>query len=356
VKVFDRSGKLVTESRPFVDWWALAWTPSNEVWIAAAEDLGQQTAIFSLDLGGHQRTVFRATGTITLHDISNAGDVLVSFDRGKPRIETVEGSSRVAQARSWRAGGFLSAFSKGHSLLFSSAGDSGGPQGSVYVWPPTEAQPVRISDGVALALAPDGSKALVVSSQAPPKISIVPTGAGQPQVVDIGPVDVVSWAGWLPDGRLVIEVARPGSGPAAYMLSAAGRDPVGLLPAGVTLHGSNLISPDGSRVVAVDALGQFVMCTIATPMCRPVAGTREGDVVSGWAADGQSVLVYQPQPEQVQIERIDVMSGRRSTWKTIRPLHPAVSGLSGLIVSPDGAVAYGYRADASQLYVIKGLK
>ncbi len=27
-----------------------------------------------------------------------------------------------------------------------------------------------------------------------------------------------------------------------------------------------------------------------------------------------------------------------------------------LIVSPDGAVAHLYRADASQLYVIKGLK
>ena len=355
VKIFDRSGKFVTESGSFDDWWALAWTPSNEVWFAATDDSTRQ-AIFGLDLAGHQRTVFRAMNEMTLHDISNEGDVLVSFDRTTPRIEIIEGSGSTPQARSWREGGFLSGFSNSHAVLTNSIGGSGGSQRSVYAWMPTEAQPVRISDGVGMGLSPDGSKALVVSTQGSPRISIVPSGAGQPQVIDIGAVDLVSWAGWLPDGRLVIEVARPGSGPVTYVLSAAGRDPVAVLPAGMTLHGSNLISPDGSHVVAVDAAGQFVVCTIATPGCRPMAGTRDGDFMSGWAADSQSVFVYQPTLEQVQVERLDVVSGRRSAWKTIRPLTAAVSGLSKLIASPDGALAYVYRRDASQLYVIKGLK
>src|SRR4029079_15280438 len=30
VKILDRGGKLVAESRPFLDWWSLAWTPANE--------------------------------------------------------------------------------------------------------------------------------------------------------------------------------------------------------------------------------------------------------------------------------------------------------------------------------------
>jgi eukaryotic-like serine/threonine-protein kinase len=355
VKVFDRSGKFVTESGTFDDWWALAWTPSNEVWFATTEDSGSQT-IFGLDLAGHQRTVFRAMASMTLHDISKAGDVLASFDHGKPRIEIIDGSNPAPQDRSWRDGGYLSGFSNTHALLTNRFGGTGGPQKSVYVWLPTEAQPVRIAGGVGMGISPDGSKALVVSNQSPPTISMVPTGAGQPQIIDLGVVDLVSWAGWLPDGRLVIEVVRPGSGPVAYVLSAAGRGPVKVLPAGVTLHGGNLISPDGSRVIAVDAAGQFVVCTIATPGCRPVAGTHDGDVMSGWAADNQSVFVYQPTPDQVLVERLDVVSGRRSAWKTIRPLSAAVSGLTTLIASPDGALAYVYRADASQLYVIKGLK
>jgi hypothetical protein len=184
----------------------------------------------------------------------------------------------------------------------------------------------------------------------------VPTGAGQPTVLDVGPIEFVSWAGWLPDGRLVMQVVRPGSGPAVLALSPAGRDPVALLPAGLMLRGTNLISPDGSRIVAADAAGQLVVCTIAAPTCRPMPGTRDGDVVGGWAADGQSVFIYQPQPMQVQVDRLDVSSGRRLAWKIVHPLNAAVTGFRNLMVSPDGAVAYGYGRSRSELYLIKGLK
>jgi Tol biopolymer transport system component len=356
VKVFDRSGKFVTESRPFVDWWSLAWTPSNEVWFAAAEASGNQTAIFSLDLSGRQRMVFRAPGSITLHDISNEGDVLVTFDRGTTHVELIDGSNDIALDRTWRESSRLAGFSNNHALLINGTGDSGGAQGSVYVWQPKEAQPVRIADGLGVGLAPDGSKALVTSIQTPVKISIVPTGAGQPHAIDIGAVDLVTWAGWLPDGRLVIQIVRSGSDPAVYMVSATGLNPTPLLPTGTTLRGDHLISPDGAHIVAVDSTGRFVVCTTTAPTCRPLPGARDGDVVSGWSADGQSVFVFQPQPMQAQIEKIDVGSGRRSTWKTVRPLNPAVTGFNTLMVAPDGGVAYGYGRSRSELYVIKGLK
>lgn len=52
----------------------------------------------------------------------------------------------------------------------------------------------------------------------------------------------------------------------------------------------------------------------------------------------------------------DVASGERSSWKTVHPVYPAVSGLRSLIVSPDGAVVYTYRKTRNEIYVIKGLK
>jgi hypothetical protein len=358
VKVFDRAGKFVTESGPFADWWAPAWTPSNEVWFAAAEASGSQTTIFSLDLAGRQRTVYRAPGAITLHDISSQGDVLMSLDRGRTRAEFLEPSDATPQDRSWREAGRVAALSNDHALLINGVGDSGGSQGSVYVWQPRQPRPVRIAGGAGLAIAPDGSKALVVSLETPPRISMVPTGAGQPQAIDAGVFESIAWAGWLPDGRLVLQGVRAGSPEAVFVRSAAGGDLVPLLPAGVTLLGTNLISPDGSRIMAVDAAGRIVLCTVSTsvPACAPIAGVREGDVASGWTADGRSAFVYQPQPGQVQVDRIDVASGRRSAWKTIRPLNPALSGVRGLIVAPDGAIAYGYGRSRSELYVIKGLK
>jgi len=99
-----------------------------------------------------------------------------------------------------------------------------------------------------------------------------------------------------------------------------------------------------------------VVCTVATPACRPVPGAKAGDVGERWASGNQSLFVHQLQREQPQVDRIDVASGRRTAWKTVRPLNPAVCGAYALMVSPDGTVAYGYRADASQLYTIKGLK
>jgi hypothetical protein len=187
----------------------------------------------------------------------------------------------------------------------------------------------------------------------PPKISIVPAGAGQPRVVDIGPVDAVAWAGWLPDGRLIIQASRPGSGSAVFVLSSAGRDPVAVLPAGMLLRGNNLISPDGSRIVARDGSDTLVVCPITAAACQPLPGAQVADQMAGWSADGQSAFLYR---SPAQVDRLEVASGRRTAWKTIRPLSPAVSGLAGVTVTPDGAIGYTYSRSRSELYVIRGLK
>ena len=356
VKIFDRSGKFVTESRAFSDWWGLAWSPTNEVWYAAAENSGRQTTVFSLDLLGRQRVVFRAPGALTLHDLSPQGEMLASFDQVVGRVELVDGDNPAPQDRTWREGGSLVAFSDSHALLINESGDSGGPNGSVFVWQPKEPQPVRIADGNGRALSPDGSKALVESFATPPRVSIVPTGAGLPQLLDLGPIELVTWAGWLPDGRILIGLVRPGSQAVVYAAATAGGDPVALLPAGVTLRGRNLISPDGSRIAAIDAGGRLVTCAIATPACQAVPGARDGDEVAGWSADGKSLFVFQRQQDPVQVDRLEVASGRRSAWRTVRPLYAAVGGFSDLFASPDGALAYDYSKDRSALYVIRGLR
>jgi len=357
VKIFSRSGTLVTESRPFRDWWALAWTPANEVWFAAAEASGSQTSIFSLDLSGKERTIWRAPGAITLHDISPQGDVLASFDRGGERAELLDAPRTEPIDRSWREAGRLSAFSSNHTLLISGLGDSAGPTGSVYAWLPGDAQPVRIADGTGVALSQDGKKALVVAREAPLKVSIVPTGAGQPKALDIGPVDSVTWAGWLPDGRLVIQSVRKGAGPSVSVVSEAGGPPVELLPPGITLTGANLISPSGSLIAAIDSQSQPVVCTITRPAaCRPIPGAESLDNVAGWTADGTSMMTYRNAAGTAQVERVDVTTGRRTIVTTIRPLEAALSGFRAVFAAPDGALAYSYSRDASQLYVIKGLK
>ena len=355
VRVFDKSGASVAESRGFADWWGLAWTPTNEVWFSAAETGGVQTSVYSLDRHGRERVVFRAPGGLTLHDISPQGDVLASFDHVLSRVEFLEGAEAPPTDRTWREGGYLAGFSRAHALLLTQAGDSGGPHGSVYLWQPNDRQPVRIADGLGLALSLDGGKALVASTETPTKVSMVPTGAGQPQALDLGPLASIEWAGWLPDGRIVVEVVRPDAKHVVYALSPDGRNPTALLPEGTTLHGGGLISPDGSRIVANDAAGQFVVCAVATSACSPLAGATAGDEVAGWSADGRSVFVYRKQDVPTPLDRLDVDSGARSAWKIVHPVRPAITGLHRIIASPDGALAYSYSTTRAS-YVIKGRK
>jgi len=358
VRIYDRAGKSVAESQPLADWWSVAWASPNEVWFAAAETAGSQTALYGLDLGGRQRTVYRAPGSITLHDISTTGEVLVSFDRGSRRTELLASGSASAEDRSWRGESYPAAIAANHALLLNDSGDSGGPKGSVYFWPADQSQPLRIADGNGVALSPDARKALVASIESSPTISIVPTGAGQAQILNLGPVEGMSGGGWVPDGRLVVQVARPGGEREALLLGPDGSNPRALLPSGTTLPDmiGNLISPDGRQIVAVRETGQLVLCGIADSTCQPAPGVANDDGFAGWSADGHSLFVFSSRPDNFQVDRIDLTSSSRSMWKVLKPLQPAVNGLRWVAAAPDGTVLYGYTRSASQLYIIKGLK
>jgi len=356
VTIVNRAGRVVASTPTFSDWWGLAWTASNEVWYAVEDSTGNQTPIYSLDLHGHRRLVYRAPGFLTLHDISPHNDVLASIDRGVGHTELVDATDAPPVDRSWRDGADVTALSADHTMLLRLRGGSGGINGSIFLWRPAADQPIRIAEGVEAALSPDGSKALVVSAARPPSVAIVPTGVGIAQTLDLGKIESVVWAGWYPDGRPVLSLVRPGGAPVVYALTPAGRDPVAILPPGLQLRGPNQFSPDGSRVVAEDSTGRNVVCTLASSACQALSGVSAVDRVIGWAADGASAFVISTQPGAMQVDRVNVLTGTRTPWKSVHTNHAAVTGLSRIIASPDGHLAYSYRNTRSELYVIHGLK
>ncbi len=355
VMVFERSGKLVAESQRLDDWWSLAWTPTSEVWFAAAEVAGQQTALFGLDLAGNQRRLLNIPGALTLHDISAQGDVLGSFDQPNGRIEILDASSAEPLDLSWKLSGEVAGFSNDHLVLFTQTDDSGGPRGSVYVRRPDEAQPVRIAEGAGLALSSDGRMALV---RTPEGLSRIPTGVGQPSRLDVGELAErgIDWAGWHPDGRIVIGIGRESGTVGVYAVPAGGGTPEALLPAGIGLSGHNLISPDGTRIVALDADDRRLVCELATSSCQPLEGIQADEEVAGWHADSASIFVCDRAQVPFTVHRLDVATGQRTVWRTIQPRQAAVSGIRELAAAPDGAIVYGYRRSRTQLYVIRGLK
>jgi hypothetical protein len=100
-----------------------------------------------------------------------------------------------------------------------------------------------------------------------------------------------------------------------------------------------------------------MVCTIATPTaCRPITGAEAAEYVAGWSADSKAVITFRREAGTAKVDRLDIATGRRTPVTTIHPLVAALSGIYGVIAAPDGAITYSYSRDASQLYVIKGLK
>jgi hypothetical protein len=229
----------------------------------------------------------------------------------------------------------------------------------VYVRRPADPEPLRISNGRAIAISDDGTRVLVQSPGTPNKLTIVPT-SGLPQPLDVGPFEAIHTGGWLQDGRLVLELRRPGDSGIVYVRPAAGGPLARLLPAGMHIPGNRPFSSDGQRLAAWNESDRrpYTCTTPATGegTCTAVPAAVEGEDFAGWMADSRSVLVYKKYPVPVRVDRIDMDTGRRDLFATVQPASAAVSGLQNLVVTPDGAFAYSYGRSRSTLYVISGLK
>ncbi|MFZ1700618.1 MAG: protein kinase [Pyrinomonadaceae bacterium] len=363
VTILDGTKKPIATSRSFYDWWGLAWRSPSEVWIAATETAGREVGIFSLDTAGKERTIIRFPGSVTLHDISPTGDVLMSVDRNVSAIEIVDGADSPPKDRTGRELGRLGGISSNDTVMINETGYSGGSKGSVYIWKPEGTKPVKIADGIGLAMTPDAAKALVLVREPELTVSVVPTGPGKPQKLNLGSVAAIDWGGWLPDGRILIQATKTkGEDPGIFVLGADGENLTPFLPAGVSIperrerSGFSGLSPDGTRMVAADTTGKSVLCTIETGKCEPVNGMNDAESLAGWSSDGSSLLIYSRTPGEVDIHRIDLVSGKRSLWKKVKPAKSSASGIYSLFVSAKGTIAYGYQEEISKLYLVKGLE
>jgi hypothetical protein len=272
-------------------------------------------------------------------------------------------NTNLPKDRSWRELSRLGGVAANDTVLINELGYSGGKSGSVHIWKPDATQSVKIADGIGLALTPDAGKALVLLEEPEPTVSIVPTGAGKSRKLKMEAVARVTWGGWLPDGRILIQAKKTESAdPQIFVLSADGENPNPLFPSGISVPefrgraGFNGISPDGTKMVAADITGKPVLCMIATGTCEPVRGMDDNESAAGWSPDGSKLLVYQKKPGEIEIHALDPGSGNRSLWKKVSPSRSSTTGIYSLFVSAKGTIVYGYQEETSKLYLIKGLE
>jgi eukaryotic-like serine/threonine-protein kinase len=360
LSIIDRTGALVSRSQK----WAssaldsLAWTPDGrEAWFTASEG-GLRASIHAMTLDGRERIVHRTMGSVRIADMAPDGRALLIHDshRSEMNLADMNGpTDRDLTFRNWSRPRFLS--SDGTTVLFvegAADADSG-----AYMRRTDGSPAVLLGKGNPIALSPDGQWVLV-SSLDSPRLTLMPTGAGQARTLEAGPVARFTLlASWVPDGqRLVFVGSEAGKPRRVFIQKLAGGVPEALTPEG--FDGPLAVSPDSTQVL-VRALKGGQLWTYPLDGRPPVVlgGAIRDDVPLAWHRDGASVFVQNRTSTPAQIFRIELGTGRRTHWRDVPYLDPASSEVDNLrlYLSADGTkLVYSYSKHLSDLYLAQGLR
>jgi hypothetical protein len=363
VTVVDLKGRARTLSRNWGSLQGLAWPPGGrEIWFTATR-AGAARALVALDDGGRERVIARMAGVLTLHDVSRDGRALLSHH--DQRREIVGRAPKAAGERdlSWFDYCYPSDLSDdGSTVYFAENGEGGGPGYSVYQRRTDGSAPaVRLGEGAAMALSPDGRFALASRNftSDEPELMLIPTGAGQARALPRGGVNTQA-ASFFPDGSRVLLAANPPGRPMrTWIQELAGGDPRPLAADGTRFElSSRPVSPDGLTAVLQDAEGRHVLVPTGGGEPRPAPGLEPADQPLRWTADSRSLFAYRPGEVPARVFRVDLASGRREPWLTLAPADlSGVLAVGPVLLTPDGgAYVYGYRRTLSDLYAVSGLR
>ncbi len=358
ITVVDLAGKKKTLSSEFYTAQGLVWSPDGkELWFTATVT-GIDRVLYAVDLSGHQRLVARVPGDLRLLDIWRDGRVLLARDntrRGLIGLAAGETSERDLSWLDWSYPADLSA--DGKTLLFREEGEGGGLRYTGYLRQTDGSPAVRLAEGRAFALSADGRWVLSTTSDAAGRLVVLPTRAGEPQVLSGKPMNYVD-ARWFPDGKhFLFSGNEPDHGVRLYVQDLVGGKPLAISPEG-TYGLAYLISPDGQEVAAVGPDQKGYLYPVAGGDPRPIPNLAEGELPVAWSGDGRSMFVYRPAELPAKVDRIELPTGRRTLWKQLRPADPAgVEFIGPILMTADTKTyVYGYRRLLTDLYVVDGLK
>jgi Tol biopolymer transport system component len=361
VLVADGDGNKKASSEEFLNVDGLAWSyRRDEVWFTAAKK-GQRRALYALDLSGHERQIWEGAASLSLQDISPDGRVLVEVGSERELIRGLLNGEAKERDLSWLDYSVAEDLSPdGRMLLLDELGDGGGPLHSVYLRQAGNVSPIRLCDGIGAALSPDGRWAVSILDSPTSRLTIVPIFGGGSREMPRGHLARFVSATWFPDGKRLAEAGiDEGGHQRCYVQSIAGGDPTPVTPEGT--YGC-MVSPDSKYILASADRGKRT-ALYPYPVGRgaPIAvrGVGHDDEVIRFSMDGRSLFISKERAGdgETDIFKLEIVTGKRDRWKTIRTPDPAVEKLSSILLTPDGkSYVYQYDVTISDLYIVDGLK
>jgi DNA-binding winged helix-turn-helix (wHTH) protein/Tol biopolymer transport system component len=352
----DSAGTLHRVSEGWASEEGLAWSPDgNEIWFTASRT-GVNRALYAASRTGKVRLVASIPGTMTLHDISPQGQVVVSRDM--LRMVMWLGAEGEEQEKDiswfdWSEPNDISPDSR--YLLFTEGGEGGGRDYGVYIRDLITGSTTKLSDGEGFGFMPDGKSVITMLPRANSHLNIVPVGAGQPRTID-GKGLSYQWAQAFPDGRrLLVAGNMPGGGLQLYTQPVEG-GPLTPLHPEIVLDLPK-ISPDGTRIAGTTHDRKIAVIPVAggTPQYLPIDTMH---LPVKWSSDGKRLLIRTEDHEGATLlEWVDLQSGKVTPWRTLKGPDGEDASIATASLSRDGKIyAYASKRRISELFVVDGWK
>src|ERR1700693_4718717 len=155
VAVVDLSGKMRVLCSGWTTEEGLAWsTAGDEVWFSATRT-GSARALQAVTLSGRLPLVANVTGTLTLHDISGDGRILLAHDNSRFGIIGLSPGETKERDLSWLDWSLAADLSTdGRTLLSGEDGEGGGANYAVYLRKMDGSLAVRLGGGSCLRVSP----------------------------------------------------------------------------------------------------------------------------------------------------------------------------------------------------------
>jgi dipeptidyl aminopeptidase/acylaminoacyl peptidase len=253
-------------------------------------------------MSGRQRVVLQGAGGLFAADVSQDGRLLVVRSDVRSGIIALSPKTRGERDLSWLSSSwapFLSA--DGQTILITEEGSIGGVNYALCIRETDGSAVVRLGDGLAQGLSPDGKWALSIVPTEPPKLMLYPTGPGEPREVKHGELQNLQTAQWFPDGkRLLVCGSEPGRPTRCYIMDLSGDNrraevqeaspPHGLRP----MEAQSLVPTAArdtffSRQAVAHLCGRFQLFRLTTPWVTgaatvtPYSFTRNDSCPRDWS-------------------------------------------------------------------------
>ena len=357
----------------------IAWSnDGSEVWVSGT-NTSAPPALYAVNVEhGTMRLVTRLTGSTRIFDLSPKREALVSngmwraalmWSAAAPSAPAAEASvtpteqpARDAGAPnerdlSWLDWSILADLSPdGRMLLFSETREGGGAKSAVYLRRADAPAPLRLADGIADALSPDGKWALAHQGA---KLVLVPTGTGEVRELKIDGT-FESGAAWFPDSRRAVVGGAIANGAyRLYVIDTLDETAKPLSPDNIWSGGirSYAVSPDGRFVAGMSKDETIVLYPVDGTPAVPLIGVEKGEIPIQFSADGASLFVYSPTSLPARVHRVTLTTGQRDLWRELAAADPAgVYKIAPVAITPDGnAYAYTSLRVLSELYLTEGV-